>query len=90
MAVYRRSGVQEYLVWHVYDELIDWFALHDGEYIRLTPDDSGVISSQVFPGLRLALSVLLAGDMAQVVAEIQKGLGMAEHARLGQPGRAAN
>ena len=80
MAVYRRSGVQEYLVWRVYDEQIDWFALRDGEYIRLAPDGSGVIASQVFPGLRLAVLALLAGDMARVVAELQKGLGTAEHA----------
>ena len=86
--VYRRSGVQEYLVWRVYDEQIDWFALQDGEYIRLTPDASGVIHSQVFPGLRLAVSALLAGEIAQVLAELQKGLGTAEHAefvkRLGE------
>ena len=80
MDAYRRSGVQEYLVWRVYDEQLDWFALRDGEYIRLTPDESGVISSQVFPGLRLSLSALLMGNAAQVVAELQKGLGTAEHA----------
>ncbi len=87
MDIYRRSGVQEYLVWRVYDEQIDWFALRDGEYIRLTPDGSGVIASQVFPGLRLAVSALLAGDMTQVVAELQKGLDTPERtafvARLG-------
>jgi Uma2 family endonuclease len=92
--VYRQSGVQEYLVWRVYDEQIDWFALQDGEYIRLTPDESGVIHSQVFPGLRLALSALLAGEIAQVLAELQKGLGTAEHAdfveRLGESEQAAN
>lgn len=88
--VYRQSGVQEYLVWRVYDEQIDWFALQDGEYMRLTPDGSGVIHSQVFPGLRLAVSALLAGEIAQVLAELQKGLGTAEHAafveRLGEHG----
>ena len=86
--VYRQSGVQEYLVWRVYDEQIDWFALLDGEYIRLTPDTSGVIHSQVFPGLSLAVSALLAGEIAQVLAELQKRLGTAEHAefvgRLGE------
>ena len=80
MDVYRRSGVREYLVWRVYDEQLDWFALRDGEYIRLLPDESGAISSRVFPGLRLARSALLAGNAAQVVAELQKGLETAEHA----------
>ncbi len=88
MDVYRRSGVQEYLVWRVYDEQIDWFALRDGVYIRLRPDESGAISSRVFPGLRLSLSALLMGNAAQVVAELQKGLGTAEHTafvtRLGE------
>ena len=56
MDAYRRNGVQEYLVWRVYDEQLDWFALRDGEYIRLTPDESGVTSSRVFPGLRLAVA----------------------------------
>ena len=76
----RRAGVKEYLVWRVDDEQIDWFALRDGAYVRLTPDESGVVSSQVFPGLRLALSALLAGDVARVVAALQEGLGTSEHA----------
>lgn len=80
MEVYRRSGVQEYLVWRVYEDQLDWFALRKGEYVRLTPDESGVISSRVFPGLRLALSALLEGNAAQVVTELQKGLGTSEHA----------
>ena len=80
MDVYRRSGVQEYLVWRVYEDQLDWFALRAGEYSRLTPDESGVIASRVFPGLRLARPALLAGDAAQVVTELQKGLGTAEHA----------
>ena len=80
MEVYRRSGVQEYIVWRVYEDQLDWFALHDGEYSHLVPDESGVIASRVFPGLWLAQSALLEGDAAQVVAELQKGLGTAEHA----------
>lgn len=80
MDAYRRAGVREYLVWRVDDGQIDWFALHDRAYVRLMPNASGVTSSQVFPGLRLAQAALLAGDMAQVMAELQHGLGTAEHA----------
>lgn len=80
MAAYCRAGVQEYLVWRVYDEQIDWFTLRDGAYSRLTPDESGVIASRVFPGLRLTVVALLAGDMEPVVEELQKGLQTAEHA----------
>ncbi len=79
MDVYRRSGVPEYLVWRVYDEQLDWFALHDGAYIRLLPDTAGAISSDIFPGLRLFPSALLAHNAAQVVAELQKGLATTAH-----------
>lgn len=80
MDAYRRAGVKEYLVWRVDDEQIDWFVLRDSEYVRLTPDGSGVISSPTFPGLRLAVPALLAGEMAQVVGELQTGLDTTEHA----------
>lgn len=79
LRVYRRSGVQEYVVWRVYDKQLDWFRLINGEYVPLAPDASGVIHSQVFPGLRLLASALLSGDLASVLAELQKGLGTAEH-----------
>ena len=71
MELYRRAGVQEYIVWQVYERRIDWFRLRDGAYARLAPDARGVISSAVFPGLRLAVAQLLAGDDAGVVAELQ-------------------
>ena len=80
MDAYRRAGVKEYLVWRVDDGQIDWFALYDGDYVRLTPDESGVTSSRVFPGLRLLLPALLASDMDRVVTELQNGLATAEHA----------
>jgi Uma2 family endonuclease len=71
--VYRRNRVQEYIVWRVLDGELDWFALHEGEYRLLTPDANGVMHSEVFPGLRLAVSKLLAGDFAGVIAEQQRG-----------------
>lgn len=80
MDAYRRAGVKEYLVWRVDDGQFDWFVLRDGAYMRLAPDASGEMTSQTFPGLRLAVPALLAGDMAQVVEELQKGLDTAEHA----------
>jgi Uma2 family endonuclease len=80
LRVYRRNGVQEYVVWRVYDKQLDWFRLTQDEYVPLVPDESGVVHSQVFPGLRLAVRALLVGDLATVLAELQKGLGTAEHA----------
>jgi Uma2 family endonuclease len=77
--VYQRHGVQEYVVWRTEDEAIDWFRLVDGAYFPVTPDADGVISSRVFPGLRLTVSALLDGNLAEVLAELHKGLETAEH-----------
>jgi Uma2 family endonuclease len=40
---YRRNGIGEYLVWRVYDQQLDWFSLEAGEYIKLEPDNDGII-----------------------------------------------
>lgn len=75
LKVYRRNGVQEYLVWQVFEKHLDWFQLNEeGEYVPLPPDEGGVIHSQRFSGLRLAIAPLLAGDLAAVLAELQGGL----------------
>jgi Uma2 family endonuclease len=80
LKVYRRNGVQEYIVWQIYDKRLDWFGLSDeGEYVPLEPDDSGVIRSQVFPGLNLKTTALLEGDLASVLTELQAGLETTEH-----------
>ncbi len=79
LRAYRRNGVQEYIVWRTHEQRIDWFELADGEYRSLPSDDVGVIHSRVFPGLRLATSALLTGDLAGALAEVQKGVGTPEH-----------
>lgn len=79
LRAYRRNGVQEYIVWRVYDKQIDWFRLLNEEYVAQKPDESGLIHSQVFPGLCLAVQALLDGDLAKVLAEQQKGFGTDEH-----------
>jgi len=78
--VYRRNGVQEYIVWRIYDGRLDWFELQEGRYVPLKPDTEGVIHSRVFLGLRLATTALLEGDVAQVLADLQSGLNTIEHA----------
>ncbi|MBT9317554.1 Uma2 family endonuclease [Leptothoe spongobia] len=77
--VYRRNGVKEYIVWQVLDCQISWFQLTDGEYQQLSPDEQGLICSSFFPGLDLSVEALLKGDMATVLADVQKGLATAEH-----------
>ena len=71
---YRRSGVQEYIVWRTLDEQLDWFVLEEDEYVLLNPDEQGTICSRVFPGLWLAVSALLEGDMKTVLSVLQTGL----------------
>jgi Uma2 family endonuclease len=70
MRVYRRAGVQEYVVWRTRDRAIDWFRLHEGEYLRVEPDQRGIIESSVFPGLRLSVPAMLARDRAAVLAAL--------------------
>ncbi len=76
---YRRNGVQEYLVWQVFEQKLDWFTWQDGDYVTLTPDADGILRSRVFPGLWLAVTALLNGDLAQVLAIAQQGLQSSDH-----------
>jgi Uma2 family endonuclease len=69
--VYRRSGVQEYLVWRIDDAALDWWKLEDGEYQPLAPAGSEILRSAAFPGLTLNVAALLAGDPAAVLAGLR-------------------
>ena len=80
MNVYRRNGVMEYIVWQVLSERLDWFRLREGKYERAAPEADGIIRSEIFPGLWLAVDKLLNGDLAGVLAELQKGIATPEHA----------
>ena len=66
-------------MWRVYDRQFDWFQLTEGEYIQLEANADGVIGSQVFSGLWLAKSALLAEDLAKVLEVLQQGLATPEH-----------
>jgi len=77
--IYQRNGVQEYLVWQVYEQRLDWFHLHEDEYKPLSPDADSILRSRIFPGLHLHTSALLAGDLAGAVATVQASLQLPEH-----------
>lgn len=79
LRVYRRNGVQEYVIWRVYNCELDWLQLRDGEYVQLEPNAEGIICSEVFPGLRLDKFALLGGDLARVLEVLQQGLAAVEH-----------
>ncbi|AFY82522.1 Uma2 family endonuclease [Oscillatoria acuminata] len=76
---YQRNGVQEYIVWQIYENKLDWFILEEGRYVALVPDEQGILRSQVFPGLWLSVEALRQRNVVQVVAVVQQGLQTAEH-----------
>lgn len=77
---YRKSGVNEYVVWRVLDQKIDWFALHEGRFEPQLPSADGIMRSAVFPGRWLDQAALLGGDINAVFAIVQQGLSSLEHA----------
>jgi Uma2 family endonuclease len=79
LRVYRRNGVQEYIVWQIAEQKVNWFSLQAGDYITLAPDDTDVIRSRIFPGLNLQVTALLTGDLAGVLAEVQRGIAIEAH-----------
>ena len=78
--VYRRNGVREYLVWRTLDRRCDWFELVEGVYRPREPDATGLVRSQVFPGLCLAADALLRGDLRAVLEAQRRGLDDRAHA----------
>ncbi|NCJ07500.1 Uma2 family endonuclease [Synechococcales cyanobacterium C] len=82
--IYRRHGVREYLVWRVLDTAFDWFVLQEGAYIELPIDADGILRSQVFPGLWLAVNELLLGNLAPVMAGLRLGLASPEYQAFSQ------
>jgi Uma2 family endonuclease len=80
LRVYRRNRVQEYLVWRVQDQIVDWFVLRNSQYDLLTSNAAGVYQSEVFPGLWLDVAALMRADLAAVLQVLQRGLASPEHA----------
>ena len=88
--VYRRNGVREYLVWRVLDREVDWFFLREGQYQKATPDSSGILRSEVFPGLWLDSGALLAGKLGGVLKVLERGLSDPAHAAFADQLKAAS
>ncbi len=77
---YQADGVPEYLVWRTAEKEIHWFALKRKKYVALKPHADGTLRSEVFPGLWLDVTALLAGNLAKVLATLQLGITSPEHA----------
>jgi Uma2 family endonuclease len=79
MEAYRRAHVQEYVVWRVEHEEIDWFVLREGGYQLLT-QVGGIYRSEVFPGLWLDAAAVVQGDLVRMIDMLQQGLASQDHA----------
>jgi hypothetical protein len=79
LRAYRRNQVQEYLVWRVHEQRLDWWQWQEGVYEPLEADVQGMVQSAVFPGLWLHIPALLEGNLTEVVATLQLGLASPEH-----------
>ncbi|TDU80999.1 putative restriction endonuclease [Prosthecobacter fusiformis] len=73
LRVYRRNGVNEYIVWRTQDKEVDWFVLKDGEYVPQSLGRDHKLRSSTFAGLVLDVKALLALDGAKLVAALKKG-----------------
>jgi Uma2 family endonuclease len=80
--VYRRSGVQEYIVWRVLDRAFDWFILREGRYLLLAAGEDGVSRSEVFPGMWLNAPAMLEGKLDVVLSTLQQGIATQEHSEF--------
>jgi hypothetical protein len=65
-----RAAGLTYLVWLVAEARLEWFCLEDDDYRPQLPDAQGMLHSRGFPGLRLPVAPLLAGDTAKVLAAL--------------------
>ena len=82
--LYEEQHVDEYLAVLIYEQEIRWHRWDDRGYQLVPPDKDGIWHSTVFPGLWLDGKALLSGDLAKVLAVLQKGLDSPEHAEFVQ------
>jgi Uma2 family endonuclease len=80
LRVYRRNGVQEYLVLLAYEQEARWFELVEDEYRLLSPSGDGTLRSRVFPGLHFDSNLFWADDLPALLQVLQSGLATPEHA----------
>jgi Uma2 family endonuclease len=81
---YEQAGVLEYVVVVLRQNVIHWFAWHNGTYQEITADADGILRSRVFPGLWLHANALLQLDGVTVMDILRQGLATPEHAAFVQ------
>jgi len=80
LEAYRRNGVQEYLLWLVEDQQIEWYARRGERFERLAMDQRGILRSETFAGLWLDGPALLGQNLPQLLQTLQQGLASLAHA----------
>jgi Uma2 family endonuclease len=61
---YQRAGVLEYLVWIADENRLIWWQLKDDEFVEISADEEGLITSVNFPGLVIDSNALTSGNLA--------------------------
>ena len=76
--VYRRNGVQEYLVLLAYEREMRFFRLSGGEYVAVEAGADGVMRSQALPGFRFRSDWFWEGRLAESMQLVQEGIASPE------------
>ena len=79
-ADYERAGVLVYVVVTLDPGEVHWHVRRGGRLERIPRDPDGIYRTDVFPGLWLDPAALLRGDLAGVIAILERGLASPEHA----------
>jgi Uma2 family endonuclease len=79
---YRRNGVQEYIVWRTEDAAIDWFYLHEGDFLSLPLQSDGTLRSRIFPGLWLSPLSMISVDLSAIFALLDRAAATPAHAEF--------
>ena len=77
---YERAGVKEYLVVALRQKQVFWFANQNGRLHEIPRGQDGIYRSEVFPGLWLDPTALLALDGQRLMAVLKEGVSSPEHA----------
>ena len=82
LKTYQRNNVHEYIVWRVFDREVDWFIWRSGQFESLPLEPDGTYRSQVFPGLWLNRTDLIAGNLNAIVLAAPQILERPGHAEF--------
>jgi len=80
LRVYRRTGVQEYIILLTHERETLWYRLNEGLYETVAPDEDGITRSRTFPGLHFDSNLFWADDLPGLLAALATGLKTDEHA----------